>query len=116
MRRRLRRQDALHEACPRQHDSAGDDAGEGIEGEWCQRAGQAPECVGEALEHAKNGERIVWTSGSRNSYEVVPTETYQVGDGRYCREYQTTVVIGGQAERAYGTACRQPDGQWEKVS
>ena len=50
MRRRLRRQDALHEACPRQHDSAGDDAGEGIEGEWCQRAGQAPECVGEALD------------------------------------------------------------------
>jgi surface antigen len=77
-------------------------------------------CVGEALEHANNGERIVWASnapnGTQNRYEVVPTETYQTSDGRYCREYQTTVVIGGQTERAYGTACRQPDGQWEKVT
>jgi surface antigen len=73
-------------------------------------------CVGEALEHAGNGERIVWTAAGGPAYEVVPTETFQADDGRYCREYQTTVIIGGQAERAYGTACRQPDGQWEKVS
>jgi surface antigen len=77
-------------------------------------------CVGEALEHANNGERIVWATpganGAPSRYEVVPTETYQVDDGHYCREYQTTVVIGGRTERAYGTACRQPDGQWQKVA
>jgi hypothetical protein len=33
--------------------------------------------------------------------------------GRYCREFQQQVAIGGHTERAYGTACRQPDGSWE---
>jgi surface antigen len=33
--------------------------------------------------------------------------------GAYCREYQTTVTIGGKTEEAYGTACRQPDGSWK---
>ncbi|MEE8203551.1 MAG: hypothetical protein V3R74_07315, partial [Alphaproteobacteria bacterium] len=32
-----------------------------------------------------------------------------------CREYQTTVNVGGQVEQAYGTACRQPDGSWQIV-
>jgi surface antigen len=31
----------------------------------------------------------------------------------YCREYQQTIVIGGQEQQAYGTACRQPDGSWK---
>jgi surface antigen len=33
--------------------------------------------------------------------------------GRYCREYQSTVTVGGQPVPAYGTACMQPDGSWE---
>ena len=33
--------------------------------------------------------------------------------GAYCREYQTTVTIGGNTEEAYGTACQQPDGSWK---
>lgn len=36
--------------------------------------------------------------------------------GRYCREFQQTVMIGGRSESAYGTACLQPDGAWEVVS
>jgi surface antigen len=36
--------------------------------------------------------------------------------GAYCREFQQTVSIGGREERAYGTACRQPDGSWKVVS
>jgi surface antigen len=36
--------------------------------------------------------------------------------GAYCREYQQTVVVGGQTQQAYGTACRQPDGSWKVVS
>jgi hypothetical protein len=30
-----------------------------------------------------------------------------------CREYQTTITIGGKDEKAYGRACRQPDGTWK---
>jgi surface antigen len=26
------------------------------------------------------------------------------------------VTVGGRAEQAYGTACRQPDGSWQIVS
>ena len=29
-----------------------------------------------------------------------------------CREVERTVIIGGQAQRAYANACRQPDGTW----
>lgn len=38
---------------------------------------------------------------------------YQSGDGRYCREYNTTATIGGRQERLYGTACMMPDGSWQ---
>lgn len=33
----------------------------------------------------------------------------------YCREYTETVVIGGRTHSAYGTACQQPDGSWQKI-
>jgi hypothetical protein len=36
-------------------------------------------------------------------------------DRDYCREFQTTVVIDGRPERAFGTACLQPDGSWAVV-
>ncbi len=32
-----------------------------------------------------------------------------------CREYQTTVTIDGKPEKAYGKACRQPDGTWKQA-
>jgi hypothetical protein len=35
--------------------------------------------------------------------------------GGTCREYQTTTMIGGVPQRAYGTACLQPDGTWRIV-
>jgi hypothetical protein len=38
------------------------------------------------------------------------------GDSRAeCREFQQTIMIGGQAQKAYGTACRQADGTWKIV-
>jgi surface antigen len=74
-------------------------------------------CVGQVLERTPNGRTVVWNNPDRNgSYEVTPTRTYQTGDGTYCREYQTKIVIGGKVENAYGTACRKPDGSWEKTA
>jgi surface antigen len=35
--------------------------------------------------------------------------------GTWCREYRTTVTVGGLAQQAFGTACRQPDGTWKVV-
>ncbi len=47
---------------------------------------------------------------------VVPTRTYQSPQGQPCREFITTIIIGGRQEQGYGTACRQPDGSWQVVS
>jgi surface antigen len=43
---------------------------------------------------------------------VTPVRTYQAG-GTYCREFQSNVTIDGKPDKAYGTACRQPDGSWK---
>ena len=70
----------------------------------------------EALEYGAAGSDITWRNPDSGNYGVVtPTRTYQTPAGRYCREYQHTVHIGGEAEQAYGRACRQPDGSWEIV-
>ena len=72
-------------------------------------------CVGQALERAETGRPVVWRNPDNGGdYKVTPTGTYRTADGRYCREYTTTVVIGGRSERAHGTACRQPDGSWRR--
>jgi surface antigen len=74
-------------------------------------------CVGQTLEHAPDGETIYWNNQRDGTqYRVTPVKTYEAKGGRYCREYQTTSVIGGRRQQTYGTACRQPDGSWELVS
>ncbi len=67
-----------------------------------------------ALERNRSGQSSGWSnpdSGHRGT--VTPTRTYQTASGRPCREYQQTVTIDGKTERAYGRACRQPDGSWK---
>jgi len=69
-----------------------------------------------ALEYAPSGTAEEWRnpdSGHRGSF--TPLRTYR-DEGTYCREYQQTVVIGGEERQAFGTACRQPDGSWRIVS
>lgn len=41
---------------------------------------------------------------------------YQAQNGQYCREYQSTVRVGGVVRPSYGTACQQPDGSWRIVN
>lgn len=72
-------------------------------------------CVGQILERAPTGSPVTWEDpDQRSTYTVTPTKTYQRSDGRYCREFQTKIVIDGRMQDAFGTACRQPDGSWEK--
>lgn len=68
----------------------------------------------DALENNKTNQVSSWLNpDSGNKYSVTPTKTYQNNSGRYCREYQSTVIVGGEEQQSYGTACRQPDGDWE---
>jgi hypothetical protein len=47
---------------------------------------------------------------------VTVTPVSGADGGQTCREYQTTTVIGGVPQRAYGTACLQADGSWRMVN
>jgi len=63
------------------------------------------------------GQQIVWNNPqSGNSGTIEPIrDGRDANTGSYCREYQTTVTVGGQKQSAYGTACQQPDGAWKVV-
>ncbi len=62
------------------------------------------------------GQQIVWNNpNSGNNGSITPVKDGTDASGNQCREFQTTVVIGGQSQQAYGTACRQPDGSWKVV-
>ncbi len=88
-------------------------------GKSLDRADQLAMAEAERKAHAAPiVEKIVWNNpDSGHSGSVTPLR-----DGRnaqtnaYCREYQTTVVIDGREQSAFGTACQQPDGSWKVVS
>lgn len=66
-----------------------------------------------ALEYNRTNEASAWVNpDTEHTGSVVPVRTYQNASGHYCREFVTTIIIGGVEEPAYGTACRQPDGAW----
>ncbi len=63
------------------------------------------------------GQTIQWSNPDSGNYgTVTPTREGTDSGGRYCREYQTTVTVGGQAQDAFGTACQAESGAWEIVS
>lgn len=62
------------------------------------------------------GQQIVWNNPDNgHSGTITPVRDGSDAYGNYCREFQTTVQIGGQPQQAYGRACRQPDGSWKVV-
>ncbi len=67
----------------------------------------------QSWEYGRNGEASTWRNPDSGHYgSVTPTRTYQERGGNYCREFNQTVIVNGQQQDAYGTACRQPDGSW----
>ena len=74
-----------------------------------QSAGQ------QAFERGRTNVPVAWNNPDSGNYgAITPTKTYQK-QGRYCREYQQTITIGGEKKSAYGTACRMPDGTWQTI-
>jgi len=65
------------------------------------------------LENVRTGVSSNWRNpDTGNQYTVTPTRTYDSGTGP-CREYTMDAIIGGRAQKVYGTACRQADGSWK---
>ncbi len=63
------------------------------------------------------GQQITWNNPDNgHSGTITPVKDGRDVSGNYCREYQTTIQVGGQSQQAYGTACRQPDGSWKVVN
>ena len=70
-----------------------------------------------SLENNKTGAPSSWSNpDSGHSGETTPTRTYTADSGDPCREFTTTVLIGGEEQQGYGTACRQSDGSWKIVN
>jgi surface antigen len=70
----------------------------------------------QALENSTSGTTIEWRNpDSGNHGYITPTNTFKQNDGNYCREYTQVIVVGGKEEKAFGKACRQPDGAWKIV-
>jgi len=69
-----------------------------------------------ALEKNRTNQAATWVNpDTGHSGTITPVKTYKTPEGRYCREYRQTVKIGDEEQKAYGTACRQPDGSWKIV-
>jgi len=73
--------------------------------------------VQNALENNQSNQSSDWVNpDTGNSGGVTPVRTFTGSQGQPCREFISTIVIGGEEQQGYGTACRQPDGSWKIVS
>ncbi len=69
-----------------------------------------------SMEYNKVGQTSTWNNpDSGHSGTYTPTRTYETANGQNCREYETTINVGGRMEKAFGRACRQPDGTWKII-
>lgn len=63
------------------------------------------------------GESVSWDNPESGNYgSVTPTREGKSSYGRYCREYQQVITVGGRQEQGVGQACQNPDGTWEIIS
>ena len=59
-------------------------------------------CTGEVLEHVPDHQTVVWQNPQQQGYWVTPIRTYEAGDGRYCREYESDAIIAGRRQSVTG--------------
>lgn len=67
----------------------------------------------ESLEHTGTNDVSIWSSSDGDPFgTITPVSDYRDDAGTDCREYRKTVVRADREHRAYGAACRAPDGVW----
>lgn len=72
-------------------------------------------CTGQVLEQASDRQTVRWADATqKGEYRVTPLRTYQ-SDGRFCRDFVTEHKGLDGIQRQKSTACRNPDGVWQKV-
>jgi len=74
-------------------------------------------CAGQAFVNAKDSQSVAWINpDTQRQYTVTPDNTYTRDNGRYCRDYTSSVVVNGQRTQATGTACRENGGNWQIIN
>ncbi|MBX6367259.1 MAG: glycine zipper 2TM domain-containing protein [Rhodospirillales bacterium] len=68
-----------------------------------------------ALETGRTGEPLRWQNPQTGNFGTVTPLATTESDGTICRTYEQTITVAGRLQTGYGTACRQPDGQWRIV-
>ncbi len=80
---------------------------------------QADNATRTALDTARVGRSITWenpnNTGGAAQGRVRIVRQGKDTRGKTCREYNHTVMIGNREEQAYGTACRDSNGDWKIV-
>lgn len=72
-----------------------------------------PLWIQRALETAQPGTEVpLRNADGGTDGAIIPSPAFQDAAGQTCREFQQTITVNGQAQQAFGTACRQPDGSW----
>lgn len=62
------------------------------------------------------GQSVSWNNPQSGNYgTVTPVNDYTANNGSYCREYQQTIYVDGQAQTGNGRACRNADGTWQII-
>ena len=64
------------------------------------------------------GQPVQWQNPQTGNYgTITPVRQGYDSTGALCREYQTTIVVGGQQQQGYGTACSRDGGRsWQIIS
>jgi surface antigen len=71
----------------------------------------------QALESTNTNEALQWQNPDNGHYgSIKPTRTFHPTQTQICREFQQTIVVSGQTQQSYGTACRRLDGSWQLKS
>ena len=68
----------------------------------------------EGGEHMREHNDVELSELARMLHQIVLLEPHARAPQVFARELQ--IVVDGQAETAYGTACQQPDGSWEIIN
>ncbi|MBT3305632.1 MAG: hypothetical protein HN377_04030 [Alphaproteobacteria bacterium] len=69
------------------------------------------------LAQANDGQVLDWQNPETGNSGIFRTiRSFQMADGRYCRQYRTTVSFDRDVQSGVGMACKMDGGQWQVVS
>ena len=91
-----------------------------IEQKFAQRetriAQLTDKAVQQALENALSGVAVAVSDKAVGStVSITPIRTYKSESQHWCREFVERVMIDGEQVTRFGLACRERDGEWQRV-